>query len=201
MRTLPCVTDAVIDALETYEDLLRKWNQSINLVSRETLQNVWERHFLDSAQVYSLATTHSGLWADLGSGGGFPGLVVAILGLHSGADMTVTLIESDIRKATFLRAVARETGVPVTVISQRIEETPPLGARILTARALAPLDELLGFAERHLKHDGEALFQKGAKHRQEQRDALESWRFRCEEFPSMTDDQAVILRISEIARA
>lgn len=201
LRALPGVTDVCIQDLETYERLLRKWNKTINLVSRETLEDVWQRHFLDSAQIYALASTHSGLWADLGTGGGFPGLVVAILAKHGGADLSVVLVESDIRKATFLRAVARETDTAVTVISRRIEEIPPLGASILTARALAPLGELLEFAERHLKDDGEALFQKGAKHRQERRDALESWRFRCEEFPSMTDDAAVVLRISEIARA
>ncbi len=186
--------------LDVYDGLLRKWNPSINLVARSTLPEIWTRHFLDSAQVYDLARGLSGLWADIGTGGGFPGLVAAIVAKHEGRDFTFVFVEADKRKATFLRQVSAQLSLQATVLAERIESIPPLRARILSARALAPLSQLLNHTKRHLHPDGTALFQKGAAYRKELAEALESWTFRREEYPSATDPSAVILKLGEIQR-
>ncbi|MEL6517905.1 MAG: 16S rRNA (guanine(527)-N(7))-methyltransferase RsmG [Pseudomonadota bacterium] len=190
------VSRETLERLRIYADLLRKWNPRINLVSPGTIDGLWTRHFLDSAQLIDLVPDAPATWADLGSGGGFPGLVVAIF-LHD-QHTTVTLVESDQRKATFLRTVARETGTTVNVLSARIEAVKPLGASVLTARALSPLPDLLIHCNRHLAPGGTALLPKGARADAEIAKALETWSFHCEKVPSQTDDSAVILRITEI---
>ena len=187
--------------LETHAALLRKWNPAINLVAGSTLGDLWARHMLDSAQLFDLAPDTARVWADLGSGGGFPGMVVAILAAETRPKLEMILIESDLRKATFLRTVARETGLTARVIPARIEDVPALGADVVSARALASLDKLLPLAERHLAPGGVALFQKGATHRAEVAEALARWRFTVHNHPSQTDPQAVVLRIGEISSA
>lgn len=194
------VSRETLDRLTLYHDLLAKWGQRINLVSRATLDDVWSRHFHDSAQLLDLAPDHARLWADLGSGAGFPGLVVAILAAESRPELRVRLIESDQRKAAFLRAVCRETGIVADIVADRIESAEPCGADVVSARALAPLADLLGMAERHLASGGVCLFPKGARYRDEVAEALETWTFRCEEYRSETDAEAVILKIGGIGR-
>lgn len=195
------VSRETLDRLRTYAGLLEKWNPRINLVSRATLGSLWTRHFLDSAQLLDLAPAGAGHWCDLGSGGGFPGLVIAILGGDRRPGLRVTLIEADRRKAAFLRTVARETGTAATILDARIEAAPAQAADVVSARALAPLAPLLSLADRHLAPGGSALFPKGARYREELREALELWTFRCENLRSQTDPDAVILRISELSRA
>ncbi|MCL4170695.1 UNVERIFIED_CONTAM: hypothetical protein GTU68_049362, partial [Idotea baltica] len=126
-------------ALQAYAALLEKWNPKINLVSKSSLQDLWNRHILDSAQLFSLVQHPHNTWADLGSGGGFPGLVIAIMALESGSPDQVILIESDTRKAAFLRTVIRELGLRASVINKRIEQVDPLDADVISARALADL--------------------------------------------------------------
>ncbi|MGV6810820.1 MAG: 16S rRNA (guanine(527)-N(7))-methyltransferase RsmG [Brevirhabdus sp.] len=198
--------DAVLDVsretqerLETYINLLRKWNPAINLVSRSTLEEAWTRHIVDSAQLMELAPVGAD-WADLGSGGGFPGMVCAIIGAETRPETRFMLVESDQRKSTFLRNVSRETGVKVDVIAKRIESVDPLRADILSARALAPLDRLLQFAERHLSKNGTCLFPKGENWRREVDEALERWAFESVETSSRTDPDSMILSIKDIAR-
>lgn len=186
--------------LTQFVALLRKWNPKINLVSAATLPEVWTRHILDSLQVYDLAGVAEGHWVDLGTGGGFPGLVVALLAAEEAPDLRVTLVESDQRKATFLATVLREAGVAADLRAERIEALPPLAATVLSARALAPLDRLLHHAARHLAPGGRALFPKGQSHAEEIAEALASWRFRVQKHPSKTDSQAVILEIGDISR-
>lgn len=195
------VSRETMQRLKAYEALLRKWNPAINLVSHSTLDQLWDRHFVDSAQIFDLCFARGRLWADLGSGGGFPGLVVAILAMERRSDLSVTLIESDQRKAAFLSTVAREVGAKVRVLPNRIEAMPGLGADTLSARALAPLVKLLEYAELHLTPGGLALFPKGATHEEEISQALEKWRFSYEVTRSMTDASAVILSIRDIRRA
>lgn len=194
------VSRETLDRLEIYADLLEKWNPSINLVSRATLPDLWRRHFLDSAQILEIASPEAAIWADLGTGGGFPGLVVAILAAEFRPALRVTCIESDLRKATFLRTVVREAGVEVTVISQRIEQVPTLGADVVSARALAPLATLIAYADRHLRPGGEAILLKGAGHAEEVRRALETCAFRMDTYPSKTDPEATILKLGDIRR-
>ena len=193
------VSRETLDLLKQYERLLRKWTERINLVAPSTLDKLWERHFHDSLQLWEL-TPKRGLWVDLGSGGGFPGLVIAILAREAG-QTKVVLVESDQRKAAFLRTVARELGLDAKVLSQRIEDVAPLNADVLSARALAPLPKLLAYTERHRKPGGVAVFPKGETAEDEIRDALESWHFDCQKHPSVTDAKATILSIGEVTRA
>lgn len=195
------VSRETMDRLRIYEALLRKWNPVINLVAKSTLEDIWSRHFLDSAQIYDLAPPTARSWADLGSGGGFPGLIVAILAAGEGRALTVALVESDQRKAAFLMAAARELGLQLAVRAERIESLPPLSADVLSARALAPLDQLIGHAERHLSPQGVALFPKGANHAVEMKQALEKWQFSYETAQSVTDADAVIFQIVGVSRA
>lgn len=194
------VSRETFDRLETFVALLRKWNPKINLVSAATLPEVWQRHILDSLQVFDVAATTSGHWADLGTGGGFPGLVVALVAAEEAPELRVTLVESDQRKAAFLAAVLRETGVRADLRAERIEALPPLAADVLSARALAPLPRLLDHAARHLAPGGRALFPKGQTHGEEVAEGLASWQFRVQKHPSRTDSQAVILEIEDISR-
>jgi 16S rRNA (guanine527-N7)-methyltransferase len=187
--------------LQIYADLLEKWNPRINLVARGTIADLWTRHFRDSAQLLALAPDSASTWCDLGSGGGFPGMVVAMLAVERAPALSVSLVEADKRKATFLRTVIRECGLSVTVLDERIEKLSPQQADVVSARALAGLPSLLGHAHRHMHAGGAALFPKGARRADEVRDALALWQFRCETFPSETDPDAVILRISELSRA
>lgn len=195
------VSRETIEKLEIYANLLRKWNKTINLVSPGTLDTLWVRHFADSAQLLSLAPQNMKKWADLGSGAGFPGAVIAVLTESSHPDLTVTLIESDQRKATFLRAVARETQTSFTVLAERCESVARLEADVISARALAPLDVLLGYVSRHIARTGTALLSKGASAASEVELAGKTWSFTCESIPSMTDTDAAILKIGEIKLA
>ena len=186
--------------LAQFETLIRKWNPVINLVARSTLDDLRNRHFIDSAQIFDLAPVTARHWVDLGSGGGFPGMIVAILAACERQDLSVTLVESDQRKAAFLTTAARELGIPVRVLPARIETIPSLQADILSARALAPLDTLLAHAERHLAPGGTAIFPKGGNHQAEIDQALEHWTFSYQKEPSKTDASGVILIIGGISR-
>ncbi|MBR9844463.1 MAG: 16S rRNA (guanine(527)-N(7))-methyltransferase RsmG [Rhodobacteraceae bacterium] len=188
------------ERLRLLADLLLKWNPRINLVSKSTLETLWTRHILDSAQIFDLVPHPVGHWVDIGSGGGFPGLVVAILAAEKDPVQKTTLIESDQRKCAFLRTVLRETGVSGTVLTKRIEQAEPQGADILSARALADLSQLCGFAERHLHKSGAALFPKGVTWQKELREAEESWSFSHEMITSKSEPEAVILKLGDIRR-
>lgn len=188
------------ERLKTLAALLVKWNPRINLVSKSTISDLWSRHILDSAQVLELAPANTDHWVDIGSGGGFPGLVVALMANEPYAPKKVTLIESDQRKCAFLRTVLRETNVEATVLTKRIEQADPQDATVLSARALADLSLLNEFAERHLSKNGLALFPKGANWQKEVAAAKESWSFQVDAVQSKTEPQAVILKIGELQR-
>jgi 16S rRNA (guanine527-N7)-methyltransferase len=184
------------ERLNTYADLLRKWQRSINLVGPRTIDDLWNRHFTDSAQLLPLIPPSARVLVDFGSGAGFPGLVLAILGVAE-----VHLIESDQRKATFLREVARATGTPVTVHAKRIEQVAPFPADVVSARALAPLGDLLGFAAPFLHPDSLCLFPKGQMAEDELTAASRIWNINVDRIQSVTDPSATILRISQVSRA
>jgi len=187
--------------LDLYLDLLRKWNSKINLISKSSLQDAVNRHFDDSMQVAALAPVDAFTWADFGSGGGFPGAVVAIVLRDVSPKLKLTLVESDQRKAAFLRTVSRETKVPMTVLTQRVEDVLPLNSDVVSARALAPLPILFDFAERHLAQTGKAFFMKGKNWKDDLETAQNQWNFRWEVHKSVTNPEAVILEIGELCRA
>lgn len=187
------VSRETLRRLDIYADLILRWNPKINLVAKGTLSDLWERHLLDSAQVAEMG---DGNWVDLGSGGGFPGAVVAILR----PELNVTLVESDQRKCAFLRTVSRAVGASFTVLSARIEDLDPQSASTISARALAPLPRMLDYAHRHLSPDGHIVLHKGANVERELNEALENWRFDCEKHPSVTNPDATILKIGALTR-
>ncbi|SPH23551.1 Ribosomal RNA small subunit methyltransferase G [Defluviimonas aquaemixtae] len=194
------VSRETIERLSAFEALLRKWNPAINLVARSTIDDVWQRHFHDSIQIFDAAPGSARLWADFGTGGGFPGLVVAILAANERQGLRTVLIESDQRKAAFLATAVRNLELNAIVLAERAEAVEPLGADIVSARALAPLTVLLELAERHLAPGGTALFPKGAGHSAELARALDKWSFTHHKTPSKTDPDAVILSIGGIRR-
>lgn len=195
------VSRETLAALHSYEELVQKWNPAINLVSKASLPQLWSRHILDSVQIFSHCPDRAASWADLGSGGGFPGLVVALLAKELKPSLSVTLVESDLRKATFLRQAAQALKLRITVIDQRIEAVEPLDADVLSARALAPLSDLLGFAQRHLRADGVAILPKGARFAEEVADARKLWAFDVDSRSSLSEADAAILVIRNIHRA
>ena len=179
--------------LKEYEKLLFKWNAKINLVSRSTLDNFWNRHVLDSAQFLSSVSEKAGKWVDLGSGGGLPGLVVAILSDEIEPVNKLFLVEADVRKAVFLKTVCRELGLKVEVYNNRIEELPLMSANIVSARALAPLKTLCLYAKNHLEKDGVAVFAKGENWKAELVEAQKKWIFSYEAVKSTLHEGSVVL--------
>lgn len=187
--------------LKTLEALVLRWNKTVNLVSKSSASDIWPRHILDSAQLFGLAGATEAHWVDMGSGGGFPGLVIAVIARELAPSMRVTLIESDARKAIFLREARRALGLSSEVILGRIETTLPLGGNVVSARALTSLSGLLGLAERHLQPDGVGMFPKGARRDEEIAEAKAIWDYDCDSVPSMSDPDAAILMIRNIHRA
>lgn len=191
------VSRETLDKFETYNALLRKWQKAINLVGPTTVDDAAERHFFDSAQMFRYIPDIEVTLADLGSGAGFPGLVLAMLGVKD-----VHLVESDIRKATFLREVSRETSTPVTVHDKRIEDTVIPNLDVVTARALAPLQDLLAHVDRLRTPDRPiyAVLAKGLQHGEEIDKARKTWDFELEVFPSESDMSGKVLRIKDLVK-
>ncbi|MEX0759204.1 MAG: 16S rRNA (guanine(527)-N(7))-methyltransferase RsmG [Tistlia sp.] len=179
--------------LELYEATLRRWNPAINLVARSSLEDPWRRHFLDSLQLLPLIAAEGGSLPrilDLGSGAGFPGLVLAVAGAGE-----LHLVESDRKKIAFLREVARATQTPVTLHNERIEELPPQRADFITARALASAERLLAWSAPHRQAGTVCLFHKGRGAQAELTRLPSSVQDRSELLPSLSDPEARILRI------
>ena len=189
------VSRETLDRLRLYADLLEKWQRTVNLVARSTLDDPWRRHFLDSAQLVPYLPAELPTITDIGSGAGFPGLVLAIV-----TGRPTELIEADARKGAFLREAARVTGAPVTVTTARIESVAAgenKSVDILTARALAPLANL---CETAAALDARCcVFLKGAQWRDELTLARKSWKMKIETFASLTAADACILRLTDIA--
>jgi 16S rRNA (guanine527-N7)-methyltransferase len=193
---------AIEPELECYEELLRRWQAKINLVAPATLDSIWVRHFADSAQVAAVAPD-ARVWADLGAGAGFPGLITALL-LKKEPGAEVHLIESDQRKAAFLRAVSRETGAPATVHAERIEQAlAPLAAKLdaVSARALAPLAKLIDLARAPLEKGAKAVFLKGEEWRDELTAAERVGRFSVETIESRTHPRARLIVVASSPEA
>ncbi|GGO33394.1 ribosomal RNA small subunit methyltransferase G [Gemmobacter aquaticus] len=193
------VSRETLDRLEQFAALLVKWNPAINLVARSTIEDLWARHILDSVQLAPFLDRLPGTWLDLGSGGGLPGLVLAIVSNEVSPNTRFELVDSDQRKCTFLRQAARELELRnVCVHSVRIEELKPMSADVVSARALSNLSVLCGYAAKHLSSGGFAVFPKGAAYLDEVHEARNTWRFHIEEIESMTNKDARLLKLSAI---
>jgi 16S rRNA (guanine527-N7)-methyltransferase len=190
------VSRETFERLTLYLELLRRWQRAINLVGPATLADPWRRHLLDSAQLLGHLPAPASPLVDLGSGAGFPGMVLALLGVPE-----VALIEADRRKAEFLREVARATGAAVTVHDERVERLTGWPAAVITARALAPLARLLPLAEPFLAPHSICLFLKGPALARELIDAGKSWHMVPEMFPSASSSSGIVLKLRGVGRA
>lgn len=191
------VSRETIARLTLYEEILRKWQRQINLVSPSTLPDIWKRHFSDSAQLHQLRPfcRH---WVDMGSGAGFPGLITAVLLAESPAPYLVHLIESDQRKCAFLRTVSREMGLVVQVHNCRIEDLQDdvwSTAEAVSARALAPLADLISFSEKALDNGAKGVFLKGSNVAEELTSDPIFSKYRIAFKPSVTDPRSSVVLV------
>ena len=188
------VSRETLARLKAYADVLTDWNARHNLVAKSTLPDLWFRHFWDSAQLAPLIPGAARSLADLGSGAGFPGLVLAALR----PDLAVTLHEATTKKCAFLQFAAERMGIPVTVQNARLEDLPPSRFDVITARALAPLPQLLGYAQNFAGPNSVCLFLKGQNVGVELTEAHKYWNIKTSQVPSQTDPSAAIVVVREL---
>jgi len=199
-QELTGVPDEALRRLQAYVGLLEKWQVKINLVGRDSLHDVWRRHILDSAQLGPLLAPDAKIIADIGSGAGFPGLVLAILSGPTKSNTEFHLIESNEKKCAFLREVNRTTGAGAIIHHSRAEKLSGFSADVVISRAVAPLDELLEYANPLLENDGQCLFLKGKKWREELTQAQKKWIINESTIQSLSDSSGMILKLEAIAR-
>lgn len=190
------VSRETMDRLELYHALLLKWQRTINLVAPSTIEAAWSRHFTDSTQLFDLAPKAASRWLDLGSGGGFPGLVIAAMAVEVRPNLKVILVESDIRKCGFMREAARKMDLSVDILPQRIADIPLQNANVVSARALCSLPSLINHASRHAAPGACLLFLKGISHKGELETIPRDWQTAVETIQSQTDPDAVVLRFT-----
>ncbi len=190
----------VMADLETFRAILETWNARMNLVGPSAMTQFWGRHAFDSAQLLALGANRR-VWADLGAGAGFPGIVLAIL-LKSMPGATVHLIDSQAKRTRFLREVVEELSLPAVVHTSRAEElTPPEGLEVVTARAFAPMSKLLQFAHPYLRSGVTGLFLKGRDVENELATARQTWDFQSTLHPSLSDPSGRIVQIERLRHA
>jgi 16S rRNA (guanine527-N7)-methyltransferase len=192
-------SDSALAALDLYLELLTEWNGRMNLVGPSALASFWLRHAYDSAQLLTLAPSAK-IWADLGSGAGLPGVVLAIL-LKDRPGAEVHLVESLQKRCRFLAEVANQLGLPVTVHTRRAEEMrPPSGLEVVTARACAPLPRLLTYAYPYLAAGAVGLFLKGRDVEHELTEARRAWQFDSLIHTSLSDPSGRVLQLQKVTR-
>jgi 16S rRNA (guanine527-N7)-methyltransferase len=182
--------------LKAYAGLLTEWNSRHNLVSARSLDDLWRRHFWDSAQLAPLIPHNAESLVDLGSGAGFPGLVLAEM---LRGKVAMTLYEATAKKCAFLAAAAEHMELPITIRNVRMEDAPRQAFDVITARAVAPLPKLLGYARKFTGPNSVCLFQKGQNVGSELTEAHKSWKMKVRQIPSLTDPFGVILELTELA--
>ena len=192
------VSRETLNGFYEYEALLSKWNKKINLVSKSTLVDIWERHFLDSGQIIKHVEASGKRWVDVGSGAGFPGLVVALLLRDRKIACDLVLVEKNPKKGFFLNEVIRKLNLSVEVVNDNIDTLEPLNADILTARAFSELKNLIEIAFRHRKKEGICLFLKGENYRIELDKTLNYWFFDYDIVDSLSSSSGKIIRVKKI---
>ena len=192
------VSRETLNCFYEYKTLLSKWNEKINLVSKNTLVDIWERHFLASGQIIKHVEASGKRWVDVGSGAGFPGLVVALLLRDRKIDCELVLVEKNPKKGFFLKEVIRKLNLSVEVVNDNIYTLEPLNADILTARAFSELNNLIEIAFRHRKKEGICLFLKGENYRIELDKTLNYWFFDYDIIGSLSSSSGKIIRVKKI---
>ena len=195
------VSRETIDRLKVFEKLVLKWSKTINLISKGDQHRIWERHIVDSLQIYPLLPKNIENYVDFGSGGGFPGFVLSILLNAADLQTSIHLVESDKRKSAFLRTVNRELSLNVRVYSSRIEGLKLQQVDVITARAVAPLDILLRLSSLHVNKNTICFFPKGKNWKKEVKKAQKQWKFDLEVIKSKTQVGAVVLKMGSISGA
>ena len=192
------VSRETLNGFYEYKNLLSKWNKKINLVSKNTLVDIWVRHFLDSGQIIKHVEASGKRWVDLGSGAGFPGLVVALLLRDRKIDCDLVLVEKNPKKCLFLNEVMRKLNLSAEVVNDNIYALEPLKADILTTRAFSELNNLIEIAFRHRKEDGICLFLKGENYMIELDKTLNYWFFDYDIVDSLSSPSGKIIRVKKI---
>jgi len=190
------VSRETMERLEVYVELLGAWNRRINLVGPRTLGDIWRRHILDSAQLFPYVPPKARVLLDIGSGAGLPGLVLAILGAPE-----VHLVEADQRKCAFLREAARVTQAAIRLHPQRLENMPRFGVDVITARAFAPLIDLLDQVEPFIVTHSILLALKGKTVGEELTEAAKAWNMRATPHRSLSDPSGTVLQLEQVIRA
>jgi 16S rRNA (guanine527-N7)-methyltransferase len=194
------VSRETMDALERYRILLLKWAGHINLVGPSTLVQFWQRHILDSAQILMQAGTRQLSVADFGSGAGLPGLVLAALINDKSTDYKVHLVEASAKRCGFLREAARTLDIKAEIIQQKIEDVSPIKVDLVTARAFAPLEKLLGYASPWAQLGARIIFLKGSDVQSEIDEASTKWAFQSRINKSLTDPRGCVVEILDLRR-
>ena len=192
------ISDALLQRFVVYGEILQKWQSKINLVSPATLPDLWRRHFLDSAQLDSLIPSDAGVILDIGSGAGFPGLVLALLRAEEDGS-TIHLVEANQRKATFLAEVNREIGTRAVIHKRRVESIHEFKADVITARACAPMKKLLPLIHPILESEGYCLLLKGKNALEELTESQKKWKMSVKNIPSQTSDSGMILNVRNLS--
>ncbi|MBE6451947.1 MAG: 16S rRNA (guanine(527)-N(7))-methyltransferase RsmG [Alphaproteobacteria bacterium] len=186
--------------LKSYQSMLEDWQHKLNLVSKNTIENAWERHFLDSAQLLRFIPDSAKTLVDFGSGAGFPGMVLAIMLNEKTPYLKVTLVESILKKTVYLNAVKEQLGVDVSIVNNRIESIEPLPVDVITSRALTSLSDLLAYSYPFVSKNTVCIFPKGKKYAEELAEAHKHWKFKCDIYSSEQSEEGKILIISNIKK-
>lgn len=194
------VSRETLDALKYFEDLVVLWNPAINLISNSSVSDLWSRHIVDSAQLFLFTLPDEGLWLDVGSGGGFPGIVVSIVAKELAPSLRVVLVESDNRKCVFLRTVIRGLGLSVKVINDRIENVKLDDVVYLSARALRNLNSLLFIVENNVSRETVCVFPKGRSYKKELVESQKNWKFDFNLIDSNTSEDSKVIVLKGLER-
>jgi len=194
------VSRETLDALKYFEDLVVLWNPAINLISNSSVSDLWSRHIVDSAQLFLFTLPDEGLWLDVGSGGGFPGIVVSIVAKELAPSLRVVLVESDNRKCVFLRTVIRGLGLSVKVINDRIENVKLDDVVYLSARALRNLNSLLFIVENNVSRETVCVFPKGRSYKKELVESQKNWKFDYNLIDSNTSEDSKVIVLKGLER-
>lgn len=194
------VSRETFDKLKLYQQLLNEWQQKFNLVSKSTLENSWQRHFEDSAQLFKFIPLGAKLLYDFGSGAGFPGMVLAIMASEKTPYLKVRLVESIGKKTLYLKEVGQKTHTDVEILNQRIENLKPQKADVITSRALTALKDLLAYAYPFCQSETLCIFPKGRRYSEELQEARRFWKFDCRIEDSETDTDGKILLITNLSK-
>jgi 16S rRNA (guanine527-N7)-methyltransferase len=188
------------EALLDFKNLVVEWNPTINLVSKNSISDLWDRHIVDSAQIFMTFLPKDGLWVDFGTGGGFPGLVLAILGRQLCPELRFSLVESDRRKCSFLKKVARDLALTVDIKNSRVESVDLKKADYVSARAVCQLNELFFLIENIVSRETKCFFLKGGTYKKEVANAQKNWDFNLSTVDSVTSENGRLLILSGLER-